>query len=126
MDRIEARVRRSGDHRVFRVLLAFAIGGFSASASAAQQGCSPATLKGRYVFAGLGFIEPLEPGIQRAHYGTLLFDGSGRLSGKQSSSRGGKIGRELLEGAYTIAADCSGKMAFSFAGRPDIVCAWDF
>lgn len=95
-------------------------------ASAAPDGCAAALLKGRYVFAGQGIIEPLEPGIQRLHYGTLLFDGQGRLSGKQSSSRGGKIGRETLEGGYTLDADCSGTMAFSFAGRPGTITHWDF
>lgn len=87
--------------------------------------CSPATLSGQYVFTGRGFIEPLEPGIQRLHYGIFVFDGSGKLSGKQSSSRGGRIGREILEGTYTLNPDCSGTMTFRFVGRPESDTRWD-
>jgi len=54
---------------------------------------------------GRGFIEPGQPGIQRVHYGIFVFDGTGKFSGKQSSSRGGKIGREKLQGTYTIAQE---------------------
>jgi hypothetical protein len=52
------------------------------------------------------------------HYGIFVFNGAGKLSGKQSSSRGGKIGREKLEGTYTLDADCSGTMTFSFQKKP--------
>jgi hypothetical protein len=96
----------------------------SANASA-EDTCSAATLKGRYVFVGRGFIEALEPGVQRMHYGYFVFDGSGKLTGKQSSSRGGKIGREKLEGTYTVESDCSGTMAFAFVGNPRSETHWD-
>ena len=82
----------------------------------ANETCNPGTLKGNYVFTGRGFIEALEPGVQRMHYGIFNFDGAGKLTGKQSSSRGGKIGREKLQGTYTLESDCSGAMSFSFAG----------
>jgi hypothetical protein len=55
----------------------------------------------------------------------FLFDGAGKFSGKQSSSRGGKIGREKLEGTYTLDADCSGTMTFGFVLRPDSQTHWD-
>ena len=84
----------------------------------AQKQCTTGMLQGQYVFTGRGFIEAVEPGVQRMHYGIFVFDGAGKLSGKQSSSRGGKIGREKLEGTYTLDADCSGTMTFSFANRP--------
>src|SRR5918994_1713828 len=80
----------------------------------AEEKCTVAALKGRYVFTGRGFIEALEPGVQRMHYGVFTFDGSGKVTGKQSSSRGGKLGREKLEGTYTLEGDCSGTMSFSF------------
>ena len=53
--------------------------------------CTKASLEGQYVFTGRGFIEAVEPGVQRVHYGVFVFDGTGKFSGKQSSSRGGKI-----------------------------------
>src|SRR5215204_6839045 len=40
----------------------------------------------------------------------FVFDGAGKLTGKQSSSRGGKIGREKLEGSYTLDPDCTGTL----------------
>ena len=94
------------------VLLAI---GFTLSASIgswAQEPCTTGTLQGQYVFTGRGFIEAVEPGVQRVHYGVFVFDGAGKFSGKQSSSRGGKIGREKLQGTYTLDADCTGTMTF--------------
>ncbi len=77
------------------------------------------------MFTGRGFIEALEPGVQRMHYGFFNFDGSGKFTGKQSSSRGGKIGREKLEGTYTLESDCSGTMSFSFVANSRSETHWD-
>lgn len=90
-----------------------------------ERKCTVATLRGRYVFMGRGFIEALEPSVQRMHYGFFNFDGSGKLTGKQSSSRGGRIGREKLEGTYTLESDCSGTMSFSFIGNSRSETHWD-
>src|ERR1700736_4592862 len=93
-------------------LLTLGLLGCPSVISAAQAQCTTAKLQGQFVFTGRGFIEAAEPGIQRVHYGIFVFDGAGKLTGKQSSSRGGKIGREKLEGAYTLDADCTGTMTF--------------
>lgn len=93
--------------------------------SAAQESCTLGSLQGRYVFTGRGFIEPEQPGIQRMHYGVFVFDGAGRFSGKQSSSRGGKIGREKLQGTYTLDRDCTGTMAFESILKPGSQIHWD-
>jgi len=92
-----------------------------------QESCSAGTLQGRYIFNGRGFIEAVEPAIQRVHYGIFIFDGAGKLSGKQSSSRGGKIGREKLEGTYTLDADCTGTLALATVGygKPGFETHWD-
>lgn len=87
--------------------------------------CSVQTLKGQYTFAGRGYIEPGDPGVQRVHRGLLVFDGAGHVSGKQSSSRGGKIGHEKLQGTYELDADCSGAMTFGSAARPGRQIHWD-
>ena len=55
----------------------------------------------------------------------FVFDGGGKLSGKQSSSRGGHIGRETLDGTYTLGSDCSGRMTFRFKDRPATETQWD-
>src|ERR1700680_3008435 len=93
--------------------------------SFAHEGCTVGSLQGRYVFTGRGFIEPGEPGIQRVHYGIFVFDGTGKFSGKQSSSRGGKIGREKLQGTYTLDADCTGTMTFESVVNPGNQIHWD-
>ena len=81
---------------------------FPGASAQAQAPCDLGTLAGQYVFTGRGFIEAVQPGIQRVHYGVFTFDGAGKLKGKQSSSRGGKIGREILQGSYTLDGDCTG------------------
>ena len=92
-----------------------------------QERCSVGNLQGRYIFTGRGIIEAVEPTIQRVHYGIFIFDGAGKLSGKQSSSRGGKIGREKLEGTYTLDADCTGTLALATVGygKPGYETHWD-
>ncbi len=92
---------------------------------AAQQPCNIATLQGQFVFTGRGFIEAVDPGVQRVHYGTFVFDGAGNFTGKQSSSRGGKIGREKIQGAYTLDADCTGTMTFGGILNPSSQTHWD-
>lgn len=89
-----------------------------------EGGCGLDALKGRFVFTGRGFIEAAQPSIQRMHYGVLDFDGAGKLAGKQSSSRGGKIGREQLKGSYTLDADCTGTI--TLGGIVGSETHWDF
>ena len=96
-----------------------------ATSSFAQQPCALDTLKGQYVFTGRGFIEKQDPGVQRMHYGVFVFDGKGQFTGKQSSSRGGKIGREKLAGTYTVDADCTGTMSFGSYLNPGGQIHWD-
>ena len=110
--------------RLINLLAATALPLISANA-AAQEKCASETLTGRYVFVGGGFIEALEPGVQRMHFGYFTFDGAGKLTGKQSSSRGGRVDRESLEGTYTLEADCSGVMSFHFVGNPRSETHWD-
>ncbi len=98
---------------------------FAGLAQAETERCTTETLQGRYVFTGRGFIEIGEPGIQRMHYGIFVFDGAGKFSGKQSSSRGGKIGRENLQGAYTLDADCTGTMTFNSVVNAGSEIHWD-
>ena len=95
------------------------------AAGFAQEQCNTQKLQGQYVFVGRGFIEAADPGVQRHHYGVFIFDGSGKFTGKQSSSRGGKIGHEKLAGTYTLEADCSGTMTFGSYVNPGKQIHWD-
>lgn len=94
-------------------------------AARTQAQCSAQTLNGQYIFTGRGYIEPDDPEVQRVHRGLLVFDGAGNVSGKQSSSRGGKIGREKPQGTYTLNADCSGTMTFGPVANPGAQVHWD-
>ncbi len=95
-------------------------------AATAQEHCSRQTLKGQYIFTGRGYIEPGDPNIQREHSGILVFDGVGSVSGKQSSTRGGKIRRdEKLQGTYEINADCTGTATFNSVATPGGQIHWD-
>ena len=108
------------------IAAALSLAALAAAATSAQAQCSPQTLKGQYVLAGRGYIEPGDPGVERVHRGLLIFDGAGNVSGKQSSSRAGKIGHEKLQGNYTRDADCSGTMTFGSVAKPGAQIHWDF
>jgi hypothetical protein len=111
---------------MFRILLlTLGLLSFLPGPSAAQQPCATSTLQGQFVFTGRGFIEAAEPGIQRVHYGIFVFDGAGKLTGKQSSDRGGKIGHENLQGTYTLDGDCTGTMEFGSAPNHGGQTHWD-
>ncbi|MBT2179912.1 hypothetical protein P3T32_003421 [Ralstonia sp. GP73] len=94
-------------------------------ALAQEYNCSAQTLNGEYIFAGRGFIEPGEPGVQRVRSGVLIFDGAGNVAGKQSSSRGGNISRDRLQGTYALDANCSGTATFGSVAKPGSQIHWD-
>jgi hypothetical protein len=87
---------------------------YSPVAYGAQQECSVAKLQGRYVFSGHG---------ANLHYGVFDFDGAGKVSGRQTSLRDNVAQREILQGAYTLDADCTGTMIFE--GQPGGAAHWD-
>jgi hypothetical protein len=94
--------------------------------SPARAECSPSLLRGQYVFAGRGFIEPLAPNVQRVHSGIYRFDGVSNVSGKETSSRGGYVAREqALKGTYTLSTDCSGTMTMVSLANPGLQTHYD-
>ncbi|MGV7217298.1 hypothetical protein [Bradyrhizobium sp. UFLA05-112] len=94
--------------------------------TAASAECSPQTLQGQYIFSARGFIEPLAPNVQRVHSGLLVFDGVAKLSGAETSSRGGKIAREQrLKGTYTLNGDCAGRITIDSLALPNLQTHWD-
>lgn len=94
--------------------------------SPAHAECSPSTLQGQYIFVGRGFIEPLAPNVPRVHSGIYLFDGAGKVSGKETSSRGGRVSEDqALHGTYSLKADCTGTMTFASLFDPKLETHWD-
>src|SRR5664279_4456042 len=110
--RIKTCLQPFTERRLMQMTAAVFALGLAPILASAQQPCSVQTLKGQYILSGRGFIEPGDPGVPRVHRGLLVFDGNGNVTGKQSSSRSGKIGHEKLQGTYTLDADCSGTMTF--------------
>jgi hypothetical protein len=98
--------------------LTVALGGIfliSPAAYAEQEQCSVGKLQGRYVFTGQG---------ANLHYGAFEFDGAGKFTGKQTSSRElANAERETLIGTYTLDADCTGTMMFE--GQQGRIEHWD-
>jgi hypothetical protein len=87
----------------------------SPAAYAAQVQCTVGKLEGRYVFTGQG---------ANLHYGTFDFDGAGKLTGKQTSSRElANAERETLTGTYTLDTDCTGTIMFE--GQQGRIEHWD-
>ena len=74
-------------------------------ALAQEYNCSAQTLNGEYIFAGRGFIEPGEPGVQRV--------------------RSGNISRDRLQGTYALDANCSGTATFGSVAKPGSQIHWD-
>lgn len=73
----------------------------------AQGRCSEATLKGQYGFYRTGST-PVGP---LAAVGFILFDGKGNTAGTQDLSRNGMYTLDLdMEGPYTVAENCTGKL----------------
>ncbi len=94
--------------------------------SIAHAQCSPATLRGQYIFAARGFIEPLAPNVQRVHSGIYVFDGLANVTGEETSSRGGRITRgQALQGTYTLGADCTGTMTMVSLFDAKLRTHWD-
>jgi hypothetical protein len=112
--------------RILAFCLASAVIHYLLAVSSAYAECSPSILRGKYIFAGRGFIEPLAPTVQRVHSGIYVFDGVSKVSGKETSSRGGHIAREqMLKGTYTLSNDCSGIMTLVSLADPRLQTHYD-
>jgi len=80
------------------------------AASAADKGCSNATLQGTFAFYGTGFIvSPAAVAGPNATVLALTFDGNGAVTSTfGSSSLNGNIGPQTETGTYNVNADCTG------------------
>lgn len=80
--------------------------------TAAEPGCSAASLRGAYAFSLVG--ANLVRGVQYALVGQFTADGVGALTGKGTQSIDGSIARKPFKGKYEVAADCTGTATISF------------
>jgi hypothetical protein len=81
------------------------------------EGCSAATLNGRYGLTFHGFSTnsavlpaPISAFIPVAGGGVVTFDGNGNLSISETVSLGGQILPLTLSGSYTVNTDCTGSI----------------
>ncbi len=78
------------------------------------EGCSAATLTGRYGLTFSGFSTngavpaPINAFIPVAGGGIVTFDGNGNFSVSETVSLGGQILSLNLPGTYTVNSDCTG------------------
>src|SRR5262249_58884323 len=83
----------------------------------AESKCTPASLKGTYIYALDGFLVQGETAADRtpfAQSGQETYDGNGLLTaGAASASMNGTIVRSTYAGTYTVNPDCSGTVTFT-------------
>lgn len=100
--------------------LAFAI---APAAQASDKGCSVETLRGSYAQTGSGLITaPPGQAGPFANVGTLVFDGSGGVTGTLMVSQNGISAQTTETGTYTVNSDCTGTYtvqldAFGFSSQ---------
>ena len=85
------------------------------------EGCSAATLNGRYGLTFSGFSTtgalpaPVSTSIPVAGGGLVTFDGNGNLSASETVNFGGLILPVNVTGTYTVNPDCTGSFTTSRA-----------
>jgi hypothetical protein len=85
--------------------------------SKVEKTCSVASMKGIFGFSLTG--TNVAYNVPFAFVGRATADGLGNFSAKGTQSRGGKILEGVLEGTYTVAADCTGSVSFKFGADPN-------
>jgi len=73
-----------------------------------SHGCSNSTLDGSYSYYGTGVTEDGPYAV----IGTLVFDGKGNATRRQSISRNGSFETNHLSFQYSVADNCTGKFLF--------------
>jgi hypothetical protein len=71
-----------------------------------EEGCSLATLHGRYGFSADGWL--LSPFAPFAEAGVSSSDGNGNSAGSYTMNSGGSTTTLNFSGTYTVARDCTG------------------
>jgi hypothetical protein len=117
---------------VFSVLAAtFVLGGFflgynfwstrTVHAQSAQT-CDATAFSGGYGYGFNGFAYDSQGNLYiLAATGRMVFDGAGNVSGADSYSADGTVGKRTYTGTYTVNSDCTGSMTLQFnSGDPTI------
>jgi len=117
MNTKEMTMKRSTIARTFTIAAVSALVlGITPAASAADKGCSVASLQGTFAYTGTGFIvTPAAFAGPFAEVGTQTFDGKGATTTTFTASRNGNIFQATFTGTYTVNPDCTGTFNLSSA-----------
>ena len=80
-------------------------GGSQVSAAGFQGPCSVATLRGNYGYSFTGTVTTWGSLVGQ---GTLVFNGSGELTGAYAENVAGLVFSGKFTGVFTVASDCTG------------------
>ena len=97
------------------LMLILTVGCLVVPAVWAQEGCSEATLAGRWGYTASGFVTPGPDSRPIAVSGWFTADGAGTLAGKDVTSLNGLILHRPFSGTYTVRENCTGTAALKFA-----------
>jgi len=109
-------MKRSTIARTFTIAAVSALVlGITPAASAADKGCSVASLQGTFAYTGTGFVvTPASFAGPFAEVGTQTFDGKGATTTTFTASQNGNIFQATLTGTYTVHPDCTGTVNLPF------------
>src|SRR6516164_9161351 len=83
--------------------------GIAPTMSAADKGCSNASLQGTFAYTGTGFVvTPAARSGPFAEVGTQTFDGKGATITTFTASGNGNMFQTTFTGTYTVNPDCTG------------------
>lgn len=86
------------------------------AATAANKGCSNASLTGTFAFTTIGsFVAAPAPLGPYAEVGTQTFDGQGNTTTVSTSSTSGNVAQGTSTGTYTVNSDCTGTFILPIA-----------
>jgi hypothetical protein len=88
----------------------------------AQTGCDLTSFSGAYGYTQNGTVYDNAGNLYFiASAGRIVSDGNGGITGADTSSFDGNIGKRTYTGTYTMNADCTGSMTLQVSGKFDRV-----
>ena len=112
MNAKEMIMKRSTIAKTFTIAAVSALAlGIAPTMSAADKGCSNASLQGTFAYTGTGFVvTPVARAGPFAEVGTQTFDGKGATTITFTASGNGNLFQTTFTGTYTLNPDCTGTM----------------
>ena len=118
MNAKEMVMKRSTIATTFTIAAVSALAlGTAPTMSAADKGCSNASLQGTFAYTGTGFVvTPVARAGPFAEVGTQTFDGNGATTTTFTASGNGNLFQTTFTGTYTVNPDCTGTISLVAPG----------